>query len=119
MKEYKFKINGKEYKCIEKDKWEHDVAGDEYEEVDTWGLGEKLNGGGTFYVGSHKVGSKAAYSKARAAARADWEQYTTPAYLMGWEKNPEQKHYLYRSVDNLSDEQFDSLMNYFEKLKDK
>ena len=44
---------------------------------------------------------------------------TTPAYLMGWEKNPEQKHYLYKSVDELTDEQFDSLMNYFEKLKDK
>ena len=44
---------------------------------------------------------------------------TTPAYLMGWEKNPEQKHYLYKTVDELTDEQFDSLMNYFEELKDK
>lgn len=44
---------------------------------------------------------------------------TSPAYLMGWEKNPEQKHYLYKSVDELTDEQFDSLMNYFEGLKDK
>ena len=44
---------------------------------------------------------------------------TPPAYLMGWEKNPEQKHYLYKALDDLTDEQFDSLMNYFEKLKDK
>ena len=44
---------------------------------------------------------------------------TSPAYLMGWEKDPELKYYLFKSIDELSDEDFERLIEFFESLKDK
>lgn len=44
---------------------------------------------------------------------------TSPAYLMGWEKDPELKYYLFKSIDELSDEDFERLIEFFETLKDK
>lgn len=42
---------------------------------------------------------------------------TSPAYLMGWERDPQKKMYLFQSLDCLTDEQFDMLLSYFEDLK--
>ncbi len=42
---------------------------------------------------------------------------TSPAYLIGWEREPEKKKYLINSLDCLSDEQFEELISYFEELK--
>ena len=42
---------------------------------------------------------------------------TTPAYLMGWERDPEKKMYLFQSLDELTDEQFEKLLKYFEEIK--
>ena len=42
---------------------------------------------------------------------------TSPAYLMGWERDPAKKLYLYKSLDYISDEQFETLISYFEELK--
>ena len=44
---------------------------------------------------------------------------TTPAYLMGWERDPEKKMYLFQSIDDITDEQFESLISYFEELRSK
>ena len=41
---------------------------------------------------------------------------TSPAYLAGWEVDPEKKRYLFDNIDELTDEQFDELVEYFEKL---
>ena len=42
---------------------------------------------------------------------------TSPAYLMGWERDPDKKFYLYQSLDELTDEQFELLLKYFEEIK--
>ena len=42
---------------------------------------------------------------------------TTPAYLMGWERDPEKKLYLFQCIDDITDEKFEMLLQYFEDLK--
>ena len=41
---------------------------------------------------------------------------TTPAYLMGWERDPEKVRLLLNSLELISDEQFELLLAYLEKL---
>lgn len=41
---------------------------------------------------------------------------TTPSFLMGWERDPEQKRYLNHYVDELTDEQFARLLIFFKNL---
>ena len=42
---------------------------------------------------------------------------TTGAYLMGWERDPEKKLYLFQCIDDITDEKFEMLLQYFEDLK--
>ena len=44
---------------------------------------------------------------------------TSPAYLIGWERDPVKKLYLYKSLDYITDEQFETLISYFEELRSK
>ena len=41
---------------------------------------------------------------------------TTPAYLMGWERDPEKVRMLLNSLEKITDEQFELLLSYLEKL---
>lgn len=41
---------------------------------------------------------------------------TTPAFLMGWERDPEKVRLLLNSLEKITDEQFELLLSYLEKL---
>ena len=41
---------------------------------------------------------------------------TSPSFLMGWERDPEQKRYLNHYVDELTDEQFERHLVFFKNL---
>lgn len=41
---------------------------------------------------------------------------TSPAYLMGWERDPKKVYYVFHNIERISDEQFDLLISFFDKL---
>lgn len=41
---------------------------------------------------------------------------TSPAYLMGWQRDPEKIYYLFKNLDKIDDDQFEMLLSYFEEL---
>lgn len=42
---------------------------------------------------------------------------TSAPYLAGWTLDPEKKRYLFDNLDEITDEQFETLLSVFEKLK--
>ena len=42
---------------------------------------------------------------------------TSAPYLAGWELDPEKKRYLFDNIDEITDEQFETLLSVFEQLK--
>ena len=41
---------------------------------------------------------------------------TSPAYLMGWERDPEKVQLLLNTLEKITDEQFELLLSYLEQL---
>lgn len=113
-------IAGDTYKRINKDFWELDTEGKEYAVLDDGNLADRLNAGGTFYLGSHKVAKPVDMTAARKVAKADWEQYTTPEYLKtvpSWKNYPAKSEKVRETkFKNFSDEELAEANAILEKL---
>jgi hypothetical protein len=89
-------VDGKTWKAVRKSPtgkstaWAHDEEGEEYAEVGSFGLAEKMRSAHGIRMGGKTLGESKAFAKGRETAKADWEKYTTPEYL---KKVPSLKHY--------------------------